>query len=385
MKFMDYKKTVYLDNAASSFPKPRSVIERMNRVMNENTANPGRSGHSLSLSASQIVFDARTVVADFFGISGHEENVVFTYNATYAINTVLRGLLRRGDHVIISDIEHNSVLRPLVAMKKDGISFDIAETFESDDLTVSSFSSHLRHNTKMIFVSHASNVSGAILPLKALGDLCKKNGILFCVDASQTAGHLPINIREMNISALCAPGHKSLMGPQGTGLIVISPEIKEEFSPLIYGGTGTDSLLDIQPYVLPEYLESGTLNTVGIAGLAEGIRFCMNEKNAISSQISSLFSYAYSELEKIPHIRLFSPKTNNVGILSFSTDGIDSEQITRFLDSEGICVRGGFHCSKLFHEKAQTERFGLVRVSPGVFNTKKDIFTFIISIKRLKK
>ncbi|MBQ4629057.1 MAG: aminotransferase class V-fold PLP-dependent enzyme, partial [Clostridia bacterium] len=142
---MDYKKTVYLDNAASSFPKPRSVIERMNRVMNENTANPGRSGHRLSLSASQIVFDARTVVSDFFGISGHEENVVFTYNATYAINTVLRGLLRRGDHVIISDIEHNSVLRPLVAMKKDGISFDIAETFESDDLTVSSFSSHIRN------------------------------------------------------------------------------------------------------------------------------------------------------------------------------------------------------------------------------------------------
>jgi len=142
---MDYKNTVYLDNAASSFPKPRSVIEKMNRVMLENTANPGRSGHSLSLSASQIVFDARTVISDFFGISGHEENIVFTYNATYAINTVMRGLLKRGDHVIISDIEHNSVLRPLTAMKKDGISFDIAETFEDDDLTVSSFFSHFRH------------------------------------------------------------------------------------------------------------------------------------------------------------------------------------------------------------------------------------------------
>ncbi|MBO5300243.1 MAG: aminotransferase class V-fold PLP-dependent enzyme, partial [Clostridia bacterium] len=168
-------------------------------------------------------------------------------------------------------------------------------------------------------------------------------------------------------------------------VIVISPELNTEISPLVYGGTGTDSLLDIQPYVLPEYLESGTLNTVGIAGLAEGIRFCMNEKNAISSKISSLFSYAYSELEKIPHIRLFSPKTDNVGIISFSVDGIDSEQITRFLDSEGICVRGGFHCSALFHKKALSDRFGLVRVSPGVFNTKKYIFTFIISIKRLKK
>ncbi|MBE6896061.1 MAG: aminotransferase class V-fold PLP-dependent enzyme [Ruminococcaceae bacterium] len=378
------KNMIYLDNAASSFPKPRSVYEKMNSVMRNNTANPGRSGHRLSLEASQIIFDARSVVADFFGISGHEENIVFTFNATLAINTVLRGLLRTGDHIIISDVEHNSVLRPLVAMKKDGISFSVAETFDDDELTVSSFRKLIRPETKMIFVCHASNVSGAVLPVDKLGSLCKEHNILFGIDASQTAGHIPIDLLKMNISVLCAPGHKGLYGPQGTGVIVISPELKQNIEPFVFGGTGTDSLLDIQPKILPEYLECGTLNTVGIAGLAEGVRFCKNKAISINTRIGSLFDLTYSELEKIPFISILSPKNNNAGIVSFSVEGVDSETVTRYLDSFGICVRGGFHCSSLFHNKAGTVSFGAVRISPGFFNTEKDIILCINSIKRLK-
>lgn len=378
------KNMIYLDNAASSFPKPRSVYEKMNSVMRNNTANPGRSGHRLSLEASQIIFDARSVVADFFGISGHEENIVFTFNATLAINTVLRGLLRTGDHIIISDVEHNSVLRPLVAMKKDGISFSVAETFDDDELTVSSFRKLIRPETKMIFVCHASNVSGAVLPVDKLGSLCKEHNILFGIDASQTAGHIPIDLLKMNISVLCVPGHKGLYGPQGTGVIVISPELKQNIEPFVFGGTGTDSLLDIQPKILPEYLECGTLNTVGIAGLAEGVRFCKNKAISINTRIGSLFDLTYSELEKIPFISILSPKNNNAGIVSFSVEGVDSETVTRYLASFGICVRGGFHCSSLFHNKARTVPFGAVRISPGFFNTEKNIILCINSIKRLK-
>lgn len=378
------KRTVYLDNAASSFPKPFSVVKKMNRVMFQNTANPGRSGHRLSADASRIIYDARCVLADFFGISGHEENVVFTFNATLAINTVLRGLLKKGDHVIISDVEHNSVLRPLVAMKENGVSFSVAETFEDEIQTVRSFESFILPETKMIFVCHASNISGAVLPITELGKLCKKHDILFCVDASQTAGHLPIDILQMNISVLCASGHKGLMGPQGTGIIVISPAMKQEFFPLIFGGTGTDSLLEIQPAVLPEYLECGTLNTVGIAGLTEGVRFCNNNVKTIKKHIVALFSLLYSELEILPYVELHSPKNNNVGIVSFSVEGIDSQTVTRYLDDNGICVRGGFHCSALFHKKNGTEHCGAVRVSPGIFNSEKDVILCINSIKRLK-
>ena len=378
------KNTVYLDNAASTFPKPYSVCEKMNRVMLNNTANPGRSGHKLSLSASRIIFDARTAAADFFGISGHEENIVFTFNATLAINTVLRGLLKSGDHVIISDVEHNSVLRPLVAMKKDGISFSVAKTFDDAVQTVLSFENLIRPETKMIFVCHASNVSGTILPIGEIGLICKKHNILFCVDASQTAGHIPIDILKMNISVLCAPGHKGLYGPQGTGLIVISPELDQMILPFIFGGTGTDSLLDVQPMILPEYLECGTLNTVGIAGLAEGLRFCKNNLHTINKRISTLFSFAYSELEKIPRVSILSPKKSNAGMISVNVEGIDSETVTRHLDNDGICVRGGFHCSLLFHKKAATEHVGAVRISPGFFNTEKDIILCINSIKRLK-
>ncbi len=376
--------TIYLDNAASSFPKPTSVTEKMTRMLKHNTANPGRSGHRLSAAASRIVFDTRSLAADFFGISGHEENVVFTFNATLAINTVLKGTLKRGDHVIISDVEHNSVLRPLTELQKDGISYSVATTEPDDAITVENFKKLIVPQTKMIFVSHASNVGGMILPVEKLGKLCKDHGIYFGVDASQTAGHVPIDLIKMNISVLCAPGHKGLFGPQGTGLIVINPDSDIKISPIVFGGTGSESLLYTQPNTLPEMLESGTLNTVGIAGLYEGIRFCSERQHQISDRIHHLTDIIFGELPNLPYISVFSPENKNAGIVSFRVAGIDSETVARFLDTYGVCVRGGFHCSALFHKKVGTQSDGLVRVSPSVFNCEKDIITFINSIKRLK-
>ncbi len=377
---MTYKNIVYLDNAASSFPKPRCVINRMNSVMKRNTANPGRSGHRLSDENAEIIYNARKTVAEYFGMDSFPENIVFTHSATHALNIVINGILEKGDSVIISDIEHNSVLRPLAERENKGlITLKIAVTSSDDEITVSNFENLIDDRTKLMIVTHASNVKGNTLPIEKLSVLCRKYGILLCVDASQTVGHINCDMKDLGADILCASGHKGLLGPQGTGILVLNGCFS--IKPLIFGGTGGSSLLRLQPDELPESLESGTQNTVGIAGLAEGVKYVKRFGKQLESNSDRLYKLLYDELSMCNGVKLYSERHNKTHTLAFNIRDILSEKVTYSLNSYGICVRGGFHCSALFHEKMKSTVQGMVRVSIGGFNTELDIRRFISAVK----
>ena len=381
---MTYNQIIYLDNAASSFPKPQNVINRMNSIMRQNTSNPGRSGHRMSNQNAEIIYNARKIAADYFGIAESPENIIFTHNTTHAINTAIHGIVKKGDSVIISDMEHNSVLRPLTELEKDGmITLKIAEVADDDDETVENFRKNIDANTKMIFVTHASNVKGNTLPVEKLSRLCKEHGILFCIDAAQSAGHINCDIKRLGADILCTAGHKGLLGPQGTGILVLNE--KMPIKPLIFGGTGASSLMKYQPDELPESLESGTQNTVGIAGLAEGIKFVKAHEQKLRTAERRAYDLAFSELSRCKGITIYSSKDNGTPTLAFNIGDIPSEKVTAMLDSKGICVRGGFHCSALFHEKMKTTRQGMVRASFSGFNTENQIRSFIAACRAINK
>ena len=381
---MTYNKIVYLDNAASSFPKPKCVINRMTEVMQRNTANPGRSGHRLSYENASIIYDARKVIAEFLGINSFPENIVFTHSATHALNIVINGIVEKGDSVIISDVEHNSVLRPLAERSKSGyLNLKIAETAHEDAVTLSNFEKLIDENTKMIMVTHASNVKGNTLPIEKLSALCKKHGILLCVDASQTIGHISCDLNALGADILCASGHKGLLGPQGTGILALKEKLP--IKPLIFGGTGGSSLLHFQPDEYPESLESGTQNTVGIAGLAEGVKYIKRYDKELEKNAEHLYSLLYNELSFCEGVKLYSERDNKTHTLAFNIRDISSEKVTYLLNTQNICVRGGFHCSALFHEKMKTTVQGMVRVSIGGFNTESDIKKLIFNCKKIAK
>lgn len=365
---------VYFDNAASTFPKPENVLRAVNRNLRSNTSNPGRSGHSLSFEAAERIFEAREVVAEYFGCE--PENVVFTKNATESINLLLFGLLSHGDHVIVSDMEHNSVTRPLTALSTRGVTFDIAD---SDNIEAS-VNALIRPETKLIFPTAVSNVTGKVLPLRPLAQIAHKNDILFGTDASQAAGHIPIDMKNAEIDYLCTSGHKGLFGIQGSGLLLFR---KTPPSPLLYGGTGTESLNLLQPEIVPEALESGTVATPAIISLCEGIRFLRRNPNN-SFYEKSLVRHAINELKKLKNITLYS-SADSVGTVAFNVQGSHSEEVTSYLSSKGICVRGGFHCSALAHKKLGTTESGVVRVSFSPFNTVEEVDYMIKCLKIYKK
>lgn len=369
---------IYLDNAASSHPKPLEVIRAVSRQLSENGANPGRSGHVLSAQASRTVFDTRNTLARFFGTQ--PEYVIFTANTTHAINLAIKGVLSAGDHAIISDLEHNSVLRPLTALRQRGVDFDVAKTHGDPEETVQSFRERLRSNTKLVVCTHASNVTGQILPVAEIGRMCREQGILFAVDGAQTAGVLRYDLENSPIDLLCIPGHKSLLAPQGTGALLLSREIK--LQPLTEGGTGTESLKEDQPFVFPEGFESGTLNTPGIAGLNEGVRFVENHLSAIVRHEQNLRDLFVQELQKMPDYRILGNGDRFVPTVALEHVRRHSEHLADYLSDHGICVRGGFHCAALAHKSLKTEARGAVRISFGYRNTEQDVSE---CLKYLKK
>ena len=369
-----FNERVYFDNAASSFPKPENVIKAVNENLRTNTSNPGRSGHKLSVEAAEEIFNARETVSDFFGCD--TEKVVFTKNATESINMLLSGILHRGDHVIISDLEHNSVTRPLTSYAARGVTFDIAD---SDDME-NSVRSLINPSTKMVFTTAVSNVTGQRLPLKKLGEIAHKHGLLFGTDASQAAGHFRIDMKKTGIDYLCTSGHKGLYGIQGSGLLLINSAPP---SPLLFGGTGTQSLDPYQPEILPESLESGTVNTPAIISLSEGIKFLNNNPNN-SYLEHELVRYAVHRLAGDERITLYS-NTDSVGIVSFNVKGSDSQEVSAYLNENGICVRGGFHCAALTHRKLKTLGTGVVRASFSPFNTFEEVDYMINCLKNYEK
>lgn len=377
---------IYLDNSATTFPKPQRVRETAANAM-MNSANPGRSGHSLSLRASEEIFRARKTAAALFNARS-ESDVVFTLNCTAAINTVLKGILKSGDNVVVSSLEHNAVMRPLEAMKSSGITWTEARVYPLDnDRTVDSFRRSINSRTRMIVCTHASNVWGIKLPIERLAALAHEYGLLIAVDTAQSAGVVPIDIQDSRVDFLCAAGHKGLYGPMGTGMLIINGSTVPE--PLFEGGTGSNSLSFDQPEELPDRLESGTPNVSGIAGLRAGMEFVMqNKPENIAGHEFMLIKRLYRGLSGMKGIELYLPEPDpryTVPILSFNFEGADSETAASMLNRRGIAVRAGLHCSPMAHKMAGTLERGVVRISPSVFTRASDIDRTLSAISMVRK
>lgn len=377
---------IYFDNGATTFPKPASVIEAVRQAMEIYGANPGRSGHKLSLDAAVKVFECREAVAQMFGAE-NVEDVVFTSNCTHAINFALKGLLKNGDHVIISDLEHNSVLRPIHELAVRGIiTYSIATVDETDDKkTVESFRWRIRPNTKLIACTHASNAFGVSLPIEKIGKLADAHDILFLVDAAQTAGIVPIDMRKNRIDFLCAPGHKSLYGPPGTGFL-ITP-LGNALDTVFEGGTGSMSADYGQPTIMPDRLESGTVNTSGIIGLNAGISY-VREKgiDTIYRQSMQVAGDIHEGLKKISNITLYTEAFifgRHLPVVSFNIKDMPSENAASAFSDLGFALRGGLHCAPLAHKKMGTIEMGAVRASIGSFNTREEARQFLAAAKQL--
>lgn len=372
---------IYLDNAATSGHKPQTVINAVNYALKSLSANPGRSGHRVSLEAANAVYKAREKVSNFFGGSA-AENVVFTLNCTESINFVLKGVLKEGDHIIVSSMEHNAVMRPL---EKLGLKYDIAEvSMENDEQTIENFKKKIKPNTRLIFCTAASNVTGKILPLKEIGEICKGKGILFGVDAAQAAGVVPINMKNMGIDYLCIAPHKGLYAPMGIGILICEKPI---YNTIVEGGTGSNSISLSQPLELPERLESGTVNLPGILGVLAGVEFIQNKGiDRIYKYETMLNQKLYNGLLKNKNIELYTafPKIwDFTPTISFNIKNMESGEVAQLLSEKGIAVRGGLHCAPTAHRALNTLSRGTVRVSVSIFNKESDII-YLLNILNSK-
>ena len=374
---------IYLDNGATSFPKPLSVRQNVDISLKKFSANPGRSGHSLSLRAAKEIFECRKRLKELFNVNSEEE-IIFTENCTMALNTVIFGLLSEGDHILISSMEHNSVTRPLESLKDKGVTYSTFDYSYDDNETVDNVRNLIKPETKLVICTHASNVFGFRFPIERICALCHAYGILYCVDSAQSAGVFDIDVGTNQYDFVCMSGHKSLYGPMGTGVLILN---NRNLKPLLYGGTGTESVKKSQPEGLPEKFESGTQNMNGISGLKAGVDFVKNRG------IKNIYNHEY-KLAK----RLFNGLANNrkvitynksfdygkvAPVVSFNIDGVYSEDLVAKLNKYGIMTRGGLHCSPLAHTTMNSIENGTVRVVPGAFNTINDINYLLNVIRKL--
>lgn len=364
---------IYLDNGATSYPKPRIMLAAMEECILRYCGNPGRSGHQMSMRTGEEVYHARRKLAAFFGVEKAEQ-IVFTKNTTEAINLGLKGILRPGDHVITTSMEHNSVLRPLKTLEKSGIEQSVIRADREGLITAADIEKTIRPNTKLIVVTAASNVTGGRMPLLEIGTLAKKKGILFMVDGAQGAGCMPIDVQRMHIDLLAFPGHKGLLGPLGTGGLYTAPYIA--LQPLLAGGTGTESKSRVQPCEFPEGFEAGTINAPGIIGLGYSTEFVSKiGVDVIAQYEEELITYLDDRLDRTPGVvRYGPPACRKTGITLFNIEGIPAEEVTAQLNANyGIAVRGGYHCAGLAHKTIGTWEQGGVRVSVGPFTTRAQI------------
>lgn len=378
---------VYLDQAATTFPKPPEVIRAVQSFMMHRGGNPGRGSHALALAAAKEIYACREEAAALFGFS-HPERVIFTVNTTQALNMVIKGLLRQGDHVLCSDMEHNSVLRPLWKLRQAGvIDYSVFDTFpaapvRTTDMILAAIRRAVTPRTRMLICAHASNICSASLPLAAIGNLCRERGIIFVVDGAQSAGALDIHMEEMHIDALCVPGHKGLMGPQGAGMLLLGEHIHPDT--LMEGGNGVDSLEGGMSDESPERYEAGTLPAPAIAGLRAGLAFVRRTGlEAIRNREHALCAQVRDALMEMPHVTVYAPEHEGA-VLLFSVKGMASEEVGTYLDGKGICVRPGFHCSALGHNTLSTPASGAVRASFGYFNTSREGDALISAIKAIR-
>lgn len=365
----------YLDNAATSFPKPQAVTREVARCLTEYCGNAGRGAHKMSLFAAQKIYECRELLSSLIGAPS-PESIAFVPSCTYGLNLIIKGLLRRGDHVILSDMEHNAVWRPIVKLAREGIiTYDVFSALSkpnrSEKELLTEIERKIKKNTRLIICNHQSNICSYSLPIQKIGELCKKYHVLFALDVAQSIGHYNIDVQKMNIDFLAAPAHKGLYGVQGAGFVAInSAEILET---LIEGGNGVDSLLPDMPDLSPERYEVGTLPLPAIAGLCEGAKFIRSIGiDAVRDHERELFRHLRDGISVIRGSVVYLPELEG-NTLSFNLYGHSAEQVCAALDGASICVRGGFHCTALAHRSLNTDSTGTVRVSFGIFNTKSDI------------
>ena len=371
---------IYFDNAATSSPKPMSVINAARNAMLNYSVNPGRGGYERSIKCSEMIYCVREKSAKLFNAKS-AENIIFTQNCTTALNIVMQGLINSGDHFIISSLEHNAVYRTAVALKERGAWFDVANVYDNDEQTAAEFERLIKPNTKAIVCTHASNITGQILPIFKIGEICKRYDLIFIVDAAQTAGIIDIDIQKMNIDYLCIAPHKGLYAPLGTGILISDGKPK----PLIFGGTGSNSISEYQPEFTPDKYESGTLNVTGIAGIGAGIDFIKRNKSAIERE-KRLSERMHNELSKTDGVSIYSKADeNHVPICLFNINGLASEETAQKLADRGIAVRAGLHCAPLAHGFIGTKDGGAVRAAFSVFNNESQVDMFVKSVRQIKK
>lgn len=378
---------IYLDSAATSFPKPDVVVEAMTHFMTEVGANPGRSGHRLSVAAARIVYDAREAVAALFN-APDPLRVVFGHNVTEALNLALWGLLRRGDHVVTSGMEHNAMMRPLRELARQGIGLTVVPCASDGTLDPADVARAIRPTTAMIAINHASNVVGTVLPVGELGAIARDRDLLLLVDTAQTAGAYPVGMVGLGIDLLAFTGHKSLLGPMGTGGLIIGQRVDpSRMRPLKRGGTGSNSELEEQPAFLPDLAESGTPNAVGIAGLGASLRWLLARGvDAVRAHEQALTQAMIDGLRAIPGVTVYGTldAARQTSTISFNVAGLAPSEIGLRLDDEyEIMCRVGLHCAPAAHKTIGTYPGGTVRFGLGAFNTRQDVDDAIRAVRAL--
>jgi len=376
---------IYFDQAASSFPKPAEVAEAMVKAVNETAANPGRGSHRLGRKAAQIINQTREKAAHLFGCSDPGK-AIFSNNATVALNQAIKGLnWKKDDHIITTSFEHNAMRRPFNYLEENyGVHITYIDWDQDEHKMEEKVKKAINPKTKLMAMTHASNVTGTIIPLKKIIGIAKQYGVTTLVDASQTAGHLDINMKDQQIDMLAFPGHKGLLGPQGIGMLLVEGDI--QLTPIHHGGTGSFSESPAQPDQWPERLESGTLNTPGIAGLLAAFEVYENNKHNNVPRETLLINKLLEGMNKIPGIHIYVPpkSENRLPISAFNINSIHSQEIAVILDSHyDIAVRGGLHCSPLAHQVLNTANQGVVRASLSYYNTEEEVEQFLQAVKEI--
>ena len=368
---------VYLDNAATSWPKPESVYRAVEHTMRQVGVSSGRAVYDMANTANQIVKQTRQSVAELINAPSTDQ-VVLTSSGTDSLCTAILGLLKPGDHAITTVTDHNSVLRPLMHLQQTGvITLTIVDCDEAGVASTADINDAINDQTRLVAMTHASNVTGAIQPIDAISEICKQRKVRLLVDAAQTIGHIPIDVQKIGCDALAAPGHKGLLGPMGTGVLFLSDAISDEISPLRLGGTGSHHVDTTQPTQMPQKFEAGSLNVPAIAGLGAGVKFVYSEVGeTMQEHAEDLMTELRDGLNDIQGVKLFGPsdKSARTGVTSISVEGFDSQTVAGILDVDfAIQIRSGFHCAPLMHKRLGTDQDGLIRFSPGTFNTSVDI------------
>ena len=376
---------IYFDNAATSSPKPQAVLDEVQRALTQYNANPGRSAHPAALEAAHCVFNARAALARF--LHAREDDVVaFAFNCTDALNLAIKGVLRRGDHVVSTMLEHNSVLRPLSELSSRGqIALTLVSPRPDGMVDPSDVRRALKKNTRLIVATHASNVTGAIQPVAAIGQIAREAGVLYLIDGAQALGALPVDVERLNCALYAFPGHKSLLGPQGTGGLYIRAGLK--LAPFREGGTGTESNSMLQPEDPPERYESGTLNLPGIAGLWRAVEHVAQKQSAIMMHERELTAALYEGVSQMDGATVYSPaeESARAGIVSFNLGDLSSAEVADALGRRGIAVRGGLHCAPGTHRFLGTLRRGAVRASVGHANSFEEVEAFLQALREISR